>query len=71
MKLPKTQDILFTIRIHLDPLEALDRRADRKVIAEQFVKTINLMKDEELAYKGLDKGRDKLIARLMEVTQDA
>ena len=67
-KLPKSGDVLFTIRIHLDPLDALRHRDDRKVIGKGFVETIRSMDEAQLRYKGLDQVREELILRIEAVT---
>jgi len=63
-KLPKSGDILFTIRIYVDPFDALKQRNDKAEIAQGFIRLLNMMNGAELAYKGLDEGRDVLISRL-------
>ena len=67
-KLPVSGDILFTIRIHIDPIDVLSRRADCKVLGRQFIETIGTMDHDQQAYKGLDRGREQLIERIREVT---
>lgn len=69
-KLPKSGDILFTIRIYVDPFEALEAREDRREIALGFIRLLDQMKPEELAYKGLDAGRGRLISRLNKLVQE-
>lgn len=66
-KLPKTGDILFTIRIYIDPLEALEQRPDKARIAMGFIKLLQMLKPEERRYKGLDEGRDTLINKLQKL----
>jgi len=66
-KLPVTQDILFTIRIHLDPLTALAAHSDKAAIAGSFASQLMAMKQEELDYKGLTADRDRLVAALGEM----
>ena len=39
-KLPSSRDILFTIRIHLDPLAVLARHPDRATLASSFAGAI-------------------------------
>ena len=67
-KLPNSGDILFTIRIHIDPLDALKHRDDRQELGKSFVQTIRSMDDAQLQYKGLDRVRDELISRIEAVT---
>jgi len=66
-KLPDTNDILFTIRIHMDPMDMLAKRDDRRDIVGKFVKTIEAMSDEQTSYKGLAKRKRELIAKLKEI----
>lgn len=66
-KLPKSGDILFTIRIYIDPYDALKTRDDKSSIARGFIELLEMMKPAELDYKGLDEGRDILISRLQKL----
>lgn len=63
-KLPETGAILFTIRIHIDPLETLTRQPQRAALATSFAGQIAGLDEEELAYKGLVEDRDRLLASL-------
>lgn len=63
-KLPLSKDILFTIRIHMDPLTQLERHPDRAALAESFAVQLEAMEVEQLDYKGLTADRDRLVARL-------
>lgn len=56
-KLPKSGDILFTIRIHIDPVEALLLHPDREEACHGLAKALAALDDAQLAYKGLDDGR--------------
>ena len=66
-KLPKCGDILFTIRIYIDPFDALKTRDDKQKIALGFIELLNALSSAELSYKGLDEGRDILITRLQKL----
>ena len=66
-KLPKSGDILFTIRIYIDPFDALKTRDDKQKIAQGFIELLNALSPAELSYKGLDEGRDILITRLQKL----
>lgn len=68
-KLPESGDILFTIRIHIDPIEVLEKRDDARDLAGRFIDTVNAMSADQHRYKGLDEGREHLIARLEAVRQ--
>ncbi|WP_027056763.1 heme-dependent oxidative N-demethylase family protein [Mesorhizobium erdmanii] len=63
-KLPSSRDILFTIRIHLDPLAVLARHPDRATLAMSFAAQLEALDLDQLDYKGLTSDRDRLIERL-------
>jgi hypothetical protein len=63
-KLPVTRDILFTIRIHLDPLVVLARHPDRATLAVSFAAQIEALDLAQLDYKGLTADRDRLMSVL-------
>jgi len=63
-KLPVSRDILFTIRIHLDPLKVLDAHPDRAALAASFAEQLNALDQAQLDYKGLTADRDRLVAFL-------
>lgn len=66
-KLPRTGDILFTIRIYVDPLETLERQPDAVRIAAALADQLLALDPEQLAYKGLTTERDRLVSRLREI----
>ncbi|TIP31443.1 MAG: DUF3445 domain-containing protein, partial [Mesorhizobium sp.] len=57
-------DILFTIRIHLDPLKVLARHPDRATLAASFAEQLLALDQQQLDYKGLTADRDRLVAFL-------
>jgi dimethylamine monooxygenase subunit A len=63
-KLPKSGDILFTIRIYNDPLEVLESHAAGRELAEAIMEQLSAMTREQLDYKGLLDEVPKLLARL-------
>lgn len=63
-KLPVSRDVLFTVRIHLDPLAVLERHPDRGVLAASFAQQIEALDGAQLDYKGLTADRDRLVATL-------
>ena len=65
--LPKSRDILFTIRIVVDPLEALERHSDAPRIATTLIEQLNAFNPEQLDYKGMTVERDRLVERLREI----
>jgi len=66
-KLPRTGDILFTIRIYVDPLEVLERQPEAAKIAAALVEQLMELSPEQLDYKGITAERDRLVARLRAV----
>jgi hypothetical protein len=66
-KLPVSRDILFTIRIHLDPLAVLARHPDRRSLANSFADQLMALDCEQLDYKGLTADRDRLVERLRDM----
>lgn len=63
-KLPVSGDILFTIRIHLDPMPVLRAHPERARIAASFAAQLAALGRAELDYKGLAADRDRLVAAL-------
>jgi hypothetical protein len=63
-RMPASGDILFTIRIHLDPLDALRTRPEA---IGPFVDQLRCLDDAELGYKGLAGRRAELIAALADI----
>lgn len=63
-KLPVSRDVLFTIRIHLDPLAVLARHPDRARLAASFAAQLTALDTAQLDYKGLTADRDRLAAYL-------
>jgi hypothetical protein len=70
-KLPVSRDILFTIRIHLDPLKVLDAHPDRAALAASFAEQLLALDQQQLDYKGLTADRDRLVAFLRRMAGSA
>ena len=70
-KLPKSGDILFTIRIYLNPLAVLQRHPDRATLAASFAEQLSGLDIAQLDYKGLTADRDRLVARLGQMARQA
>lgn len=66
-KLPQTGAIVFTIRISLDPLEALATHPEAGRIATSLIEQIEALDPAQLDYKGLTLERERLLARLAEL----
>ncbi|MHA6686386.1 heme-dependent oxidative N-demethylase family protein [Mesorhizobium sp. A556] len=63
-KLPASKDILFTIRIHLDPLKVLAKHPERATLAATFAEQLSALDEKQLDYKGMTADRDRLVALL-------
>ncbi|MBZ9853717.1 DUF3445 domain-containing protein [Mesorhizobium sp. CA13] len=70
-KLPVSGDILFTIRIHLDPLAALAHHPDRATLAPAFAAQLEALDIAQLDYKGLTSDRDRLVGILNQMANAA
>lgn len=66
-KLPISSDILFTIRIFLDPLPALALPEASSDLARGLEDQLRALNADQLAYKGLEDGRDRIAAWLAAV----
>lgn len=64
MRLPVSGDIVFTIRIFLDPLATIARHPDRAKIAASLAGQLDALDTAQLAYKGFTADRDALAAEL-------
>lgn len=63
-KLPASGDILFTIRIHMDPIALIRSRPDRETLAASFADQLLALDPEQLDYKGMTADRDRLVEAL-------
>lgn len=63
-KLERSGDILFTIRIHLDPLRVLDGEPRRAALAASLARQLESLEPAQLAYKGLAVDRARLAKTL-------
>lgn len=64
-KLPASRDVLFTIRIHLDPLTVLGRHPERARLASSFAEQLKALDEAQLDYKGMTTDRDRLVEHLL------
>ncbi len=60
-KLPRSGDILFTIRIYLDPLRAILAQPNAAELAASMADQLEAMSEAEVGYKGLVKKRAELV----------
>lgn len=65
-KMPVSGDILFTIRIYLDPVARLAGSDVGPELARGLEMQLAALNADQLAYKGLTEGRDRLTAWLRE-----
>ena len=63
-KLPSSGGMVFTIRIHVDPLEALESHAEGPALAASIAAQVQALSADEIAYKGLADERERLTKRL-------
>ena len=66
-KLPGTGDILFTIRILVDPLEDVAASQGGGDVLRALATQIGAMTPDQLAYKGMAGGRDTILRRLADL----
>lgn len=63
-KLPETGAIVFTIRIYLDPVTLFERHPEGRHLALALAEQLEGLTEPQLHYKGLDRQRSRLVARL-------
>jgi len=67
-RLPGSGDILFTIKIHHDPLAALESHEDTSRLAAGLRLQLLALDGDQLAYKGLTDTRDALAGALQDLS---
>ncbi len=67
-RLPGSGDILFTIKLHADPIAALSHHPRRSELARSFAAQVQALDGDQLKYKNLIGHRDALVAALLELT---
>jgi hypothetical protein len=70
-KLPGSGDILFTIRIYIDPLSALESHPEGARLALAIADQVKALSPAERTYKGLATEHEKLLARLEMIAASA
>ncbi len=63
-RLPESGDILFTVRVHVDPVSALSHDARGRRLARALHRALAALSPAELAYKGIAEARERLLAAL-------
>lgn len=67
-RLPVSGDILFTIKIHHDPMHLLRQREDSASLAASLEQQLCALDPEQLRYKGLSAHRDLIVNALAEIS---
>lgn len=70
-KLPASGDIVFTIRVYVDPIAALRHHPEVSRLAVTFADQIGALTDDQLGYKNLRSQRDRLVFLLRELATTA
>ncbi len=70
-KLPQSGDIIFTVRIHLNPLEMLETHPQGPALAHSIGAQVSAMTADELNYKGLTHEQERLSRRLKSIGNNA
>jgi len=68
-KMPVSGDILFTIRIHLDPASVLETHPDGPALARSLSAQLAALDPTQVDYKGLGTSRDRLAAYLRQLAE--
>ena len=68
-RLPLSGDILFTVRVHVDPAAALAADPRGRELARGLHNQLAALTPDELAYKGLVEARERLLAYLAALAQ--
>ncbi len=63
-RLPVSGDILFTIRIYIDPVAAIAHHPQAAKLASSFADQLDALDDRQAAYKGLTTQRTELARKL-------
>jgi hypothetical protein len=64
-------DILFTIKVLLDPVDALERHPDGPRLADALAGQLAGLDEAQLAYKGMTETRAAILARLRAIASRA
>ncbi|PTW59620.1 uncharacterized protein DUF3445 [Breoghania corrubedonensis] len=66
-RLPRSGDVLFTIRIHVDPFTAFAKHPEGPRLAASLCRQLLALDAAQLDYKGLTKERDRIAATLVDL----
>jgi hypothetical protein len=70
-RLPESGDILFTIKVHHDPVSAFARHPNGAALAEGLRAQLEALDADQLAYKGLTGAREAIAALLRDLAEIA
>jgi dimethylamine monooxygenase subunit A len=68
-RLPCSGHILFTIRVHVDPVSAFAGDARGRALARALHDQLAALSPEQLAYKGIEETRARLLAALLDLAE--
>lgn len=63
-KLPVSGDIVFAIKVSVDPLASLERHPNSAQIAQGLIAQLDALSEAQLAYKGMTGERERVVRRL-------
>ena len=66
-RLPQSGDLLFTIKVHVDPIAAFAAHPDGERLAAGLRAQLLAMTEAQIGYKGLTKERNRIAAALAEL----
>ena len=67
-KLPVSGDIIFTVRIYLDPLEILEKISEGPTLATLISQQLVSLSGDEMRYKGIEGDLPRLVERLQRIS---
>ena len=70
-RLPQSGDILFTVRVHVDPIAAFSGHASGRALARALHDQLASLSGAQLAYKGIVEARERLLAALLAIAQSS
>ena len=70
-KLPVSGDILFTIRVYVDPIAAIAGHPKAPELASSFAAQLDALDEQQTAYKGLTHQKAELVRQLRALAEVA
>jgi hypothetical protein len=68
-RLPRSHDILFTVRVHVDPAAAFSENARGRELARALHDQLAELSPAQLTYKGIVEARERLLDALLAVAE--